>query len=89
MNKLRLFVALALVAVALLAAGAPTANAWGDEGHRFINLVAAQRLPDDMPGVLPKRVGTAFVSWSRAGPLARQQGTIQSALGSKRAGSLY
>ena len=49
MNKLKLFVALALVTVALLTAGAPTTNAWGDEGHRFINLVAAQRLPDDMP----------------------------------------
>jgi hypothetical protein len=49
MNTLRLFVALALVAAALLAPGAPTVNAWGDEGHRFINLVAAQRLPDDMP----------------------------------------
>jgi hypothetical protein len=24
-------------------------NAWGDEGHRWVNQVAAQRLPDDMP----------------------------------------
>ncbi|HUK89184.1 MAG TPA: nuclease, partial [Blastocatellia bacterium] len=24
-------------------------NAWGEEGHRYVNLVAAQKLPDDMP----------------------------------------
>jgi hypothetical protein len=28
---------------------APPANAWGDEGHRFVNLVAAGHLPEDMP----------------------------------------
>ena len=26
-----------------------SSHAWGDEGHRWINLVAAQRLPSDMP----------------------------------------
>jgi hypothetical protein len=26
------------------------AGAWGDEGHRYVNLVAAERLPRDMPG---------------------------------------
>ena len=29
---------------------APPAGAWGEEGHRWINLVAAQKLPQDMPG---------------------------------------
>jgi hypothetical protein len=28
---------------------APPASAWGDEGHRFVNLVAAGHLPEDMP----------------------------------------
>ena len=27
----------------------PPASAWGDEGHRFVNLVAAGHLPEDMP----------------------------------------
>lgn len=52
MNKLRLFVALTLVAITLMTGAAPTTNAWGDEGHRFINLVAAQSLPDDVPAFL-------------------------------------
>ena len=52
MNKLRLFVALTLVAITLMTGAEPTTNAWGDEGHRFINLVAAQHLPDDMPAFL-------------------------------------
>jgi hypothetical protein len=50
MNKLRLFTAPVLVGIVLVTGGAPTAHAWGEEGHRFINLVAAQHLPDDMPG---------------------------------------
>jgi len=49
MNKFRLFAAPFLAALLLMIGGAPTANAWGEEGHRFINLVAAQHLPDDMP----------------------------------------
>jgi hypothetical protein len=28
----------------------PPARAWGDEGHRFVNKVAAEHLPADMPG---------------------------------------
>jgi hypothetical protein len=27
----------------------PSGKAWGEEGHRYINLVAAQKLPADMP----------------------------------------
>jgi len=49
MNKLRLFVASILVTTIVIFGGAPATNAWGEEGHRFINLVAAQHLPDDMP----------------------------------------
>jgi len=49
MTKLRLFTATLSAATILLTGGVPTANAWGEEGHRWINLVAAQHLPDDMP----------------------------------------
>lgn len=49
MDKLKLFTAGTLAVLLLMSGGAPTANAWGEEGHRFINLVAAQHLPDDMP----------------------------------------
>jgi len=31
---------------------APTATAWGEDGHRFINRVAAQKLPEDTPQFL-------------------------------------
>ena len=49
MKKLRLVVAYTAIAMILAVGGAPSAHAWGEEGHRFINLVAAQHLPDDMP----------------------------------------
>jgi hypothetical protein len=38
-----------LVVAFVLLSLAPPAGAWGDEGHRFINRVAAERLPEDMP----------------------------------------
>src|SRR5437868_10528572 len=37
------------IAMCLMFVSAPRSRAWGDDGHRFINLVAAQKLPDDMP----------------------------------------
>src|SRR5262245_27743555 len=33
---------------------APAASAWGEEGHRYINRVAAEHLPEDMPAFFPK-----------------------------------
>jgi hypothetical protein len=38
-----------MLVVLCLSLTAPPAGAWGDEGHRWINLVAAQNLPPDMP----------------------------------------
>jgi hypothetical protein len=31
-------------------------NAWGDEGHRFVNRVAAQKMPEDMPAFFKNAV---------------------------------
>jgi hypothetical protein len=41
--------ALLVVSIAISLALAPEAGAWGEEGHRYINRVAAERMPDDMP----------------------------------------
>jgi hypothetical protein len=49
MNHLKVFGASAVVAVFVLLSVAPSAGAWGEEGHRYINQVAAAHLPDDMP----------------------------------------
>lgn len=49
MKLLRPFGASLVVAVFGLLSLAPPAIAWGDEGHRFVNLVAAGHLPADMP----------------------------------------
>ena len=35
-----------------LAARPPAAHAWGNEGHRLINRLAAKTLPTDAPGFL-------------------------------------
>ena len=48
MDRIKPFVALA-VAAYLVFILSPTAGAWGEEGHRYINRVAAEHLPDDMP----------------------------------------
>ena len=48
MNYLRQAGVLFIAAILLLSLAPPTA-AWGEEGHRFINRVAAERMPDDMP----------------------------------------
>src|SRR6185436_4507217 len=49
MNHLKLLVASLAGAVFVSLSLAPPANAWGEEGHRFINRVAAEHLPEDMP----------------------------------------
>ncbi|HXI88384.1 MAG TPA: hypothetical protein VNO24_00085 [Blastocatellia bacterium] len=49
MNRLRLFGATLVIAVFLVFSLAPPASAWGEEGHRYINRVAAEHMPEDMP----------------------------------------
>jgi hypothetical protein len=45
-----------LITVMLTLSISPTANAWGDEGHRFVNRVAAQKMPEDMPAFFKNAV---------------------------------
>jgi hypothetical protein len=40
---------LVLILLLIATASPPPARAWGDEGHRWINRIAAERLPADMP----------------------------------------
>ena len=49
MNHLRLFGTSLVIAVFLVFSLAPPASAWGEEGHRYINRVAAEHMPEDMP----------------------------------------
>ena len=49
MNRFSKPIILFPVIVLLLLSQVPSTRAWGDEGHRYINRVAAQKLPDDMP----------------------------------------
>jgi hypothetical protein len=42
----------AIAGAALLAGGATTAHAWGNEGHRMINRLAAETLPAGVPAFL-------------------------------------
>ena len=46
---------LALSILICLAFHAPAAHAWGNEGHRMINRLAARSLPADVPGFLHSR----------------------------------
>ena len=49
MRDRKLVGALLIVSTALSLLLAPNAGAWGDEGHRYINAIAAERMPDDVP----------------------------------------
>lgn len=49
MNQIRLFGVMLVIGVFVVLSSAPPVNAWGEDGHRFINRVAAENLPDDMP----------------------------------------
>ena len=49
MNHLRLFGASLVIVVFLVLSLSPPASAWGEEGHRYINRVAAEHMPEDMP----------------------------------------
>lgn len=48
MNRLRIFAALVLLPLVAV----PPSFAWGNEGHRLINRLAAEKLPADMPAFL-------------------------------------
>ena len=43
------FVASLGIFTALMFSLIPSTRAWGEEGHRYVNLVAAERMPSDMP----------------------------------------
>jgi hypothetical protein len=47
---------ISVVTLAILLAEAPWAFAWGNEGHTYINRVAAQKIPSDMPHFLRRAV---------------------------------
>jgi len=49
MNSRKLCVALISFCLLIALSRPPASNAWGDEGHRWINEVAASKLPSDMP----------------------------------------
>jgi hypothetical protein len=49
MLKRKLPLTILVIALSLPLLTAPESFAWGEEGHRYVNRVAAERLPDDMP----------------------------------------
>jgi hypothetical protein len=49
MHHLKLVGVLSVIATFLALTLAPPASAWGEEGHRYINRVAAEHMPEDMP----------------------------------------
>jgi hypothetical protein len=49
MNHYKKVLVTLLLFVMISCSIAPSAFAWGDEGHRYVNRIAAQKMPDDMP----------------------------------------
>lgn len=49
MKRVKLLGASLVIAVFVVFSLASPAGAWGDEGHRYVNRVAAEHLPEDMP----------------------------------------
>jgi hypothetical protein len=49
MKKSTTFASAVLLVALITLHSPPAATGWGDEGHRFINRIAAQKLPADMP----------------------------------------
>lgn len=49
MNNRRLLGAWLVLIVIVAMVFTPSSSAWGDEGHRYVNQVAAEKLPADMP----------------------------------------
>lgn len=54
MHHVKRFGALFGLAVGLIFILSPMAVAWGEDGHRFVNRVAAEHLPEDMPAFFRK-----------------------------------
>src|SRR5579863_4256680 len=54
-------ICLALLALALV--GTPGAMGWGNEGHTYINRVAAQKIPADMPRFLRRSLAVAEIAY--------------------------
>lgn len=54
MHYFKRFGALFGLAVCLVFIMSPLAGAWGEDGHRFVNRVAAEHLPEDMPAFFRK-----------------------------------
>ena len=49
MNRVKVVGASLVIAAYLVLSVAPPAIAWGEEGHRYINRVASEHMPEDMP----------------------------------------
>src|ERR1700687_995127 len=49
MHRVTLFEVSLVLAAGFAGVLAPPAVAWGEEGHRYINRVAAEHLPEDVP----------------------------------------
>ncbi|MEK6409112.1 MAG: hypothetical protein AABN34_19485 [Acidobacteriota bacterium] len=49
MHRVKLVGLISVFAVSLTLTNVPPANAWGEEGHRYINRAAAEHMPEDMP----------------------------------------
>lgn len=43
--------------------GTPAAHAWGNEGHKIVNLLAAQNLPADLPAFLRSQAAVAEIEY--------------------------
>jgi hypothetical protein len=56
-------IALAAAALACLAAQPPPARAWGNEGHRLVNRLAASNLPADVPAFLRSEAAISEIDY--------------------------
>ena len=65
LRKLRknIFAAPVFIVVVTVLSHAPSANAWGNEGHRIINHLAASTLPPDTPAFLRSEGAIALIEY--------------------------
>src|SRR2546425_703485 len=54
---MKLLATILVIAACLALILAPATSAWGEEGHRYINRVAAEHLPEEMPAFFRKSSG--------------------------------
>src|SRR5258706_6064190 len=54
MHRTNSLIVALLLSICLALLFAPVTNAWGEDGHRFVNRVAAEHLPEDMPAFFRK-----------------------------------